>query len=609
LSTPDVGPLDRPSALPTLSAARMRVLVAACVALTAGAFWVSFDGGYSENQGLAAAGRALGVFTPIAIALYLWRRRSTQSYPTLLLMLGFAAAPVTLAESHDPTLYSAGRVSAWIAEAMFIVVCLAFPSGAFSARRDRMIAAAVAVLVAVLYLPTALMVETYPSPSTGTTCMNDCPPNAFMVLNSEPAFIGDAVIPLRQVATVLLMLAVVAVLVGRLRSATRLARRTLAPGVVVAVGHAVALAAGLILRWAGADNDLVAALSWLLVLSPAALAVAVLASEDRRRQFAASALERLAVGLPDHATAAALRDGMSRSLQDPELRMAFYAEGGGDAHWVDENGWPVERPAGGPGVTTVRAGPREVAAIVHDPWLGEDPALLAAASSYALVVLENERLVTDLRSSLEELAQSRARVVAAADGERRRIERDLHDGAQQRLVGLRIQLELAAARLRPDSPCEADVLMELGGGVDATIDEVRSLATGVYPAVLAEQGLEEALRSAARRAPIATGVIANDVRRWAPDIETTVYFACVEALQNAVKHAGGASGVTILLDGTDGRLRFEVRDDGIGFALNGNGPGHGIVNMHDRVGALGGELAVLSAPGQGTRVVGTVPTS
>jgi signal transduction histidine kinase len=590
----------------------MRVLVAACVALTAGASWISLKGGYGDHQGFAAAGRALGVFTPIAVGLFLWRRRSTQYYPAMLLMLGFAVAPVALAESHDATLYSAGRAAGWIAEALFIVVCLAFPTGAFLARRDRVIAALLGALVAVLYLPTALVAAGYPLPSPATTCTSGCPPNAFLLLHAEPAIVGGALVPLREIATVLLMLAVAFRLTMRLRSASRLARLTLGPGIVVAVGHAIALSALFGLRAIDEGGGALEPLSWIVFLSPAFLALAVLASEDRRRQFAAGALERLAVGLPDHATAAALTAGMARSLEDPALQMVFHA-GGDDGRWVDQNGWPVEAPLDGPGVTAVRSGPREVAAIVHDPWLAEDPALLAAASSYALVVLENERLITDLRSSLDELAQSRARVVAAADGERRRIERDLHDGAQQRLVGLRIQLELAAGRLRRVSPGEADALMELGGGVDATIDEVRSLATGVYPAVLAEQGLEEALRSAARRAPLATGVIAHGVRRWAPEIETTVYFACVEALQNAGKHAGGASGATIILDGGDGRLRFEVRDDGAGFTLdgngngNGNGHGHGLVNMRDRVGALGGELAVITAPGQGTRIVGTVP--
>jgi signal transduction histidine kinase len=142
---------------------------------------------------------------------------------------------------------------------------------------------------------------------------------------------------------------------------------------------------------------------------------------------------------------------------------------------------------------------------------------------------------------------------------------------------------------------------------------VRALARGVYPALLAEQGLEEALRSAARRVPVETGVSASGVCRWTPEIETTVYFACVEALQNAIKHAGGATRIAIVLEGHDGRLRFEVRDDGPGFVLDGGGngshQGSGLVNMRDRVGAIGGELAIVSAPGRGTRVIGSVPTA
>ena len=353
-----------------------------------------------------------------------------------------------------------------------------------------------------------------------------------------------------------------------------------------------------------------------MYLGPLLLALALATAEVRRRQYVASALERLAVGLPSHATAASLRRGMASSLEDPTLRIVYHLDDDGEDHWVDESGWPVAPPApgrdGAGALTAIDSGSRQVAAIVHDPWLSEDPALLAAAASYALVVLENERLVTDLRASLGELAESRARVVAVADRERRRIERDLHDGAQQRLVGLRIQLELAAQRVRRVMPGESDALLELGGSVEETIDEVRSLARGVYPAVLAEQGLEEALRGAARRAPLATGVTAKGVRRWSPEIETTVYFACVEALQNAIKHAGGASGIAIVLEGVDGRLRFEVRDDGPGFTVNGNGNGHrgaGLVNMRDRVGALGGELAIVSSPGRGTRVIGSVPTA
>jgi signal transduction histidine kinase len=316
------------------------------------------------------------------------------------------------------------------------------------------------------------------------------------------------------------------------------------------------------------------------------------------------------MSLPAHATAASLRRGMAAALEDPGLQIVYHLEADG-GRWVDESGWPVGPPkANGDAVKEIRSGGEVVAAILHDPWMADDPALLEAAASYALVVLENERLVTDLRSSLGDLAESRARVVAVADRERRKIERDLHDGAQQRLVGLRIQLELAAQRLRRVMPKESEALLELGVSVEETIDEVRGIARGVYPALLSEQGVEEALRSAARRVPVATGVSARGMDRWTPEIETTVYFACVEALQNAIKHADGASGIAIVLEGFDGRLRFEVRDDGPGFSQNGDGHhrGSGLVNMRDRVAAIGGELAIVSGPGQGTRVIGSVPT-
>ena len=270
------------------------------------------------------------------------------------------------------------------------------------------------------------------------------------MVGPEPGFVGDVTIPLREVATVLLALAVAGVMASRLRAASHLARITLAPGLVVAVVNVLSLGTYFGLRASGAVPGLLTALGWLVYLTPAFLALAVATAEVRRRQYVATALERLAVGLQSHATAASLRRGMSSSLEDPTLRIVYHLdENGNDGRWIDESGWPVAAPVAGPGaLTEITSGRRQVAAIFHDPWLAEDPALLAAAASYALVVLENERLVTDLRSSLGELAESRARVVAVADRERRRIERDLHDGAQQRLVGLRIQLELAAQRLR-----------------------------------------------------------------------------------------------------------------------------------------------------------------
>jgi signal transduction histidine kinase len=193
------------------------------------------------------------------------------------------------------------------------------------------------------------------------------------------------------------------------------------------------------------------------------------------------------------------------------------------------------------------------------------------------------------------------------DRERRRIERDLHDGAQQRLVALRIRLGMVAERLDTRSPIDADAIRELEHEVDGTIDEVRSFARGIYPSLLAERGLTEALRAAGRSAPLPTIVDAATIGRYPPELEATVYFSCMEALQNAAKHAHGASGVTITLNHNP-HLRFVVSDDGDGFDPEHNGAGAGLTNLRDRLAAVGGELHVDSAPGRGTRISGSIPT-
>jgi signal transduction histidine kinase len=224
----------------------------------------------------------------------------------------------------------------------------------------------------------------------------------------------------------------------------------------------------------------------------------------------------------------------------------------------------------------------------------------------ALMVRQNERLATDLETSLAELQLSRARILASADLERRRIERDLHDGAQQRLVALRVRLGLAQDLLRDDPVRGTALLKELGRDVDAAIDEVRLLARGVYPAVLADRGLVEALRAAARSCPLSVRVRSRAIGRFPVDIETAVYFTCVEALQNAAKHAQCETSVLVSLSQSES-LRFEVRDDGVGFSLSRTATGAGLTNMRDRIESVGGQLTIESVPGEGTCVSGSVP--
>jgi signal transduction histidine kinase len=274
---------------------------------------------------------------------------------------------------------------------------------------------------------------------------------------------------------------------------------------------------------------------------------------------------------------------------------------------VDAGGRPVTLPPIGSGVcvTEVTEAGWAVAAIVHDESLLDQPELLEAIASYARIALENERLSGRVDASMRELRESRARIQASADNERRRIERDLHDGAQQRLVGLRIQLELAEELVREDPDAGLDRLHALGDDVDAILDEIRSLARGVYPSLLADQGLADALQAVALRAPVPVTLDVDGVGRYPQDVESAVYFCCLEALQNAAKHAG-ATTITVRL-GQREALSFEVRDDGVGFDTDALAAGAGLTNMRDRLLAIGGELTIVSTPGAGATVIGSVP--
>jgi len=212
----------------------------------------------------------------------------------------------------------------------------------------------------------------------------------------------------------------------------------------------------------------------------------------------------------------------------------------------------------------------------------------------------------DLRRQTHELRASRARIVAAADAERRRIERDLHDGAQQHLISLSVRL-LMAAKLASEDPELASLLEQLGAEVSDTAREVRNFAHGIYPPLLRANGLAEALFAAASHSTLPTRVQAGSLGRYPADVEAAVYFCCLEAMQNACKHAGERATIGLRLREQAGTLTFEVTDDGAGFDAACQGPGAGLLNMADRLGAFGGRVRVGSAPGQGTRVTGTVP--
>jgi signal transduction histidine kinase len=325
-----------------------------------------------------------------------------------------------------------------------------------------------------------------------------------------------------------------------------------------------------------------------------------------RSYSGAHGLERLAHTLRPGTTVEDVGSALAAALDDPSLQLVL-AAGDGDTGWTDEAGRPREAPAAGEhtAVTQISADGGRIAAIVHDPVLSDDPAIVRAAGEIALLRLDYEQLVQRLTRSLADLQRSRARIVGVADRERREIERRLHDGAQQGLVGLRIRLSLLSERLAVLAPQEVDGVNLLGEQVEEAIQQVRALARGIYPPLLSQQGLGPALRAAARSAEIQVVTDVVQSRRYQAQIETAIYFTCMEAIQNALKHAH-ATQLELMLHDDGHEAEFEVRDDGSGFAGNESASA-GMTNMRERIGAVGGELTVVTAPGAGTRVTGRVP--
>jgi len=250
-----------------------------------------------------------------------------------------------------------------------------------------------------------------------------------------------------------------------------------------------------------------------------------------------------------------------------------------------------------------------------DAFRSEDETVLAELARQVGLALHNVALDSALQASLdevrrqaEELRASRARVVAASDAARRQIERNLHDGAQQHLVALAVNLRLVQQLGDADPAAAKELLTQLSLDVSDAVQELRSLAHGIYPPLLVDRGLAEALGAAAGRAAIPTAVDAAGTGRYPQEVEAAVYFCCLEALQNAGKHAGDGASAKVRVWEEAGGLLFEVADDGAGFdPANRTSPGAGFVNMGDRVGAIGGSVDVQSSPGRGTRVAGRIP--
>lgn len=433
----------------------------------------------------------------------------------------------------------------------------------------------------------------------------DCPRNVLLV--SDQPDVAASILVVQQAGVGSFVIGgTLLVLARRWRAATAPQRRVLAP--VLATGslclavQAVSLAAQPAsvrqsVGWAGALTFAAVPASFLLGLL--------------RQRLDRAAVGQLVVDL------GAVREGdpldglLRTALKDPSLQVAYwrpetqeYLDGGGRP-------FPMPGPDDGRAVTRVERDGRRIAALVHDPSLAEDATLISGAVAAAGLALENERLHAEVRAQLDELRASRLRLVEAGDRERRRLERNLHDGAQQRLLA--VSMLLSQLERRADSDATAGALAaEAKAELGRSLAELRELGAGLHPAVLTDHGLAVALEGVAARTPIPLELEVDLSRRMPPHVEVAAYYVICEALANAVKHAA-ANGVTVHVwerrDEAGSTMEVQVVDDGVGGLDAGPGAtrGSGLEGLRDRVAALGGQLEVISPVGEGTRVRAVIP--
>jgi signal transduction histidine kinase len=575
------------------------------VAAGVAAVWVTLDAGFLAYPGWLAVQKADFILGPVLVGLYWVRRRPESRFGPLLIAFGFLGALYVLQSSGNSWLFSTGLLVETAIGLATRVLILAFPTG----RLDRPAKVVLVISVLVASLP-AVAVQLI-SPQTGagasiSACRTACPRNEFAVA-SDPALAADLLEAFRF-GVILAAGLTAGLLIWRFVKGTPPQRRALAVGTPIAL---VFLAFQIVFQLLGVlgapQSDFTEFVKWGIVGARAALWYGFLFALIAAELFAARALQRLLVRSlrrPPHQELEAMLRG---PIGDPRLQLFFRHSRTGvwAAAGSPGTGGGLPAPAPGRAVTVMPQDEAPVVALVHDAQLNDDPELLRAAGALALLAAENAELDAAWQDAVQELERSRARIVRAGDEERRRLERNLHDGVQQRLIALKISVDLTG-ELAAD-PAVRDRLREVSRRAEEALSELREVAHGLYPPVLSAHGLAAAMRRV--RLPTATPlrVQADGIGRYPPEFESAIYYCCMEAVQNATKHSGPEVQIEIRLRHDGDLVTFEVADDGRGFEPSAAHGGTGLQNMHDRLGALGGRLTIESAVGRGTVVSGAIP--
>jgi signal transduction histidine kinase len=530
----------------------------------------------------------------IGVGLYAWWRRPENRFGALMVLAGFLSFVAALAVSDIPLAFTLGAALSVLYLAVIVHLLLAFPSGRLEAKSDRDLVIGTYVVATVVVIPSFLFTD-----FQSHDC-DDCPNNVLLVENSETAV--NVIDVLTSLAGIVLVFELGRTLWRRWRDAAPRQRHALAPvlvaGVIASVALGVALAGELVGITPVADLfELVGVVGIAAV--PWCFLVGLVRSAATRVGAVGGVVGSLgASSRPDE-----VRQTLADGLGDPTLALAFWIpETGG---YVDDEGREFALPDQlERGITPVELDGRRVAALIHDPALLDEPELVRAVADAAALALERARLDAELRAKLEELRASRTRIVEAGYAAARRLERDLHDGAQQRLVSLALELRMVEDRMADDPSEAARLLADAREELGQVMDELRDFARGLHPGVLSTRGLDAALEALAARAPLPVEVRGRLDERLPERVEAAAYYVVAEALTNVAKYAE-AERAWIEVARLNGDLVVEVGDDGRGGA--DPAAGTGLRGLRDRLAALDGSLEVESARGGGTRVRAAIP--
>jgi len=548
-----------------------------------------------EVRGAWAAAALFVGWGFIGAGLFAWSRRPDSSIGPLMVATGFAWFVNLVTASNVPALFIGAAILSSVYFVTAIHMLLAAPHGQRLAPGDRRIVVAGYLLVTLGSIPFALFTD------PAKNC-EDCPSNPLMITDSGTFFdIWNTVISLIGLVLIVLVLRS---LVLRWRRASRPERRLYAPVYAAGVALMIAVIAQLGLQTSGSEG---AALDIVFIVSVVPLALVpylFVAAFVRTRMAQGGAVSELMTHLAEAPQPGGLRDALANALDDRTLELVYWLPEG--QRYVDFRGRPYELPEDDPSraIHAVARDGQCVAAIIYDATLIEADAHVRAVGAAASLALQNERLEAELRAKVDELRRSRERMLKIGLEERRRLERDLHDGAQQRLVAMALNIRLARAKLNEDPVAADRLLAGAGEELDSALEELRELARGIHPAVLSDRGLATALETLANRAPVPVELAELPNGRLPEAVELAAYFVVAEALTNVAKYAN-ATHAKVEVARENGRLVVEVEDDGIGGANPENGTG--LRGLADRIAVLEGRLEIDSERGAGTTVRAQIP--